>query len=245
MKERVKWRLTHWRLSIGRRRSSSWPLRIAQKERDQGDSWLSTAIALSGLFVPLLKYFKHETGCSCLEHLHLHHLPPSFLDHKPSGLGLTTTKPPPLGPPSEVHSSALLLELRYTEQRLAHTKPASFAMARYSRDQRRRSTPSTSPWMTMFYICALVLAPMLFMGMIPTANAQEDAKDTSDIGPGKSPRVVLSGARNQRRQEDRAMFQWRALLTLSCSHRHRSWNNLLLRWYHEGWQGRDSCQRPG
>lgn len=59
-------------------------------------------------------------------------------------------------------------------------------MARYSRDQRRRSAPSTSPWMTMFYICALVLAPMLFMGMIPSANAQEDAKDTSVTGPGKS-----------------------------------------------------------
>ncbi|KAL1586461.1 Endoplasmic reticulum chaperone BiP [Cladosporium halotolerans] len=56
-------------------------------------------------------------------------------------------------------------------------------MARYSRDQRRRSAPSTSPWMTMFYICALVLAPMLFMGMIPSANAQEDAKDTSVTGP--------------------------------------------------------------
>lgn len=38
----------------------------------------------------------------------------------------------------------------------------------------------------MFYICALVLAPMLFMGMIPAANAQEEAKDTSVTGPGKS-----------------------------------------------------------
>ena len=57
-------------------------------------------------------------------------------------------------------------------------------MARYSRDQRRRSAPSTSPWMTMFYICALVFAPMLFMSMIPSAHAQEDAKDTSVTGPG-------------------------------------------------------------
>ncbi|KAM0723980.1 hypothetical protein Q7P37_000971 [Cladosporium fusiforme] len=56
-------------------------------------------------------------------------------------------------------------------------------MARYSRDQRRRSAPTTSPWMTMFYICALVLAPMLFMGMIPSAHAQEEAKDTSVTGP--------------------------------------------------------------
>lgn len=57
-------------------------------------------------------------------------------------------------------------------------------MARFSRDQRRRSSPSTSPWMTMFYICALVFAPMLFMSMIPSAHAQEDAKDTSITGPG-------------------------------------------------------------
>jgi hypothetical protein len=38
--------------------------------------------------------------------------------------------------------------------------------------------------MTMFYICALVFAPMLFMSMIPSAHAQEDAKDTSVTGPG-------------------------------------------------------------
>jgi hypothetical protein len=36
----------------------------------------------------------------------------------------------------------------------------------------------------MFYICALVFAPMLFMSMIPSAHAQEDAKDTSVTGPG-------------------------------------------------------------
>jgi len=35
----------------------------------------------------------------------------------------------------------------------------------------------------MFYICALVFAPMLFMSMIPSAHAQEDAKDTSVTGP--------------------------------------------------------------
>lgn len=40
----------------------------------------------------------------------------------------------------------------------------------------------------MFYIAALVFAPMLLMGMIPSANAQEDAKDssTSVSGPGES-----------------------------------------------------------
>jgi heat shock protein 5 len=38
----------------------------------------------------------------------------------------------------------------------------------------------------MFYICALIFAPMLLMGMIPSAHAQEDAKDTSVTGPGKS-----------------------------------------------------------
>jgi hypothetical protein len=38
----------------------------------------------------------------------------------------------------------------------------------------------------MFYICALVFAPMLLMGMLPSANAQEDTKDASSVtGPGK------------------------------------------------------------
>ena len=68
-------------------------------------------------------------------------------------------------------------------------------MARFSRDQRRRSSPTTSPWMTMFYICALVFAPMLFMSMIPSAHAQEDAKDTSVTGPGML-RVLLSSMRH-------------------------------------------------
>lgn len=40
--------------------------------------------------------------------------------------------------------------------------------------------------MTAFYICAILLAPMLFMGMIPAAHAQEDTKDTGVSGPGKS-----------------------------------------------------------
>jgi heat shock protein 5 len=40
--------------------------------------------------------------------------------------------------------------------------------------------------MTMFYICALVFAPMLFMSMIPSAHAQEDVKEASLTGPGKS-----------------------------------------------------------
>lgn len=40
--------------------------------------------------------------------------------------------------------------------------------------------------MTAFYICAILLAPMLFMGTIPSAHAQdtEPAKDTSISGPG-------------------------------------------------------------
>jgi hypothetical protein len=38
----------------------------------------------------------------------------------------------------------------------------------------------------MFYICALVFAPMLFMSMIPSAHAQEDVKEASLTGPGKS-----------------------------------------------------------
>ena len=41
--------------------------------------------------------------------------------------------------------------------------------------------------MTAFYICAILLAPMLFMGMIPTAAAddvQEPIKDNGVTGPG-------------------------------------------------------------
>jgi heat shock protein 5 len=41
--------------------------------------------------------------------------------------------------------------------------------------------------MTAFYMCAVLLAPMLFMGMIPSARAQdtEAAKDNTITGPGK------------------------------------------------------------
>lgn len=122
----------------------------------------------------------------------------------------------------------------YTTTTFPITSQASpVTMARYSRDQRRRSSPSTSPWMTMFYICALVFAPMLFMSMIPSAHAQEDVKDASSVtGPGKS-RMLYHPARQTRE------------LTQSHSHRYRSWNHLLLCWYHEGRQGRDSRQRPG
>lgn len=56
-------------------------------------------------------------------------------------------------------------------------------MARFSRNKTQPSRASVSPWMTAFYICAILLAPMLFMGMIPAAQAQE--KDTSVTGPGK------------------------------------------------------------
>ena len=43
--------------------------------------------------------------------------------------------------------------------------------------------------MALFYVCALLMAPMLFMGMIGSAradDAQEPIKDTSITGPGKS-----------------------------------------------------------
>jgi len=43
--------------------------------------------------------------------------------------------------------------------------------------------------MTAFYICAILFAPMLFMGMIPSAhaqdNVQEPIKDNSVSGPSK------------------------------------------------------------
>jgi len=45
-----------------------------------------------------------------------------------------------------------------------------------------------SPWMTAFYICAILFAPMLFMGMLPSAQAegtQEPIKDNSVSGPGE------------------------------------------------------------
>lgn len=41
--------------------------------------------------------------------------------------------------------------------------------------------------MTAFYICAVLLAPMLFMGMIPSAHAedvQEPLSDSGVTGPG-------------------------------------------------------------
>lgn len=60
-------------------------------------------------------------------------------------------------------------------------------MARFSRNKSRPARPTVSPWMTAFYICAILLAPMLFMGMIPTAsaeeNVQEPIKDNSVTGP--------------------------------------------------------------
>ncbi|GIZ39863.1 hypothetical protein CKM354_000323000 [Cercospora kikuchii] len=57
-------------------------------------------------------------------------------------------------------------------------------MARFSRSQSGPSRSTVSPWMTAFYICAILLAPMLFMGMIPSAHAQDAEKtDTSVTGP--------------------------------------------------------------
>lgn len=60
-------------------------------------------------------------------------------------------------------------------------------MARFSRNKSSPSRSTVSPWMTAFYICAILLAPMLFMGMIPSAHAQDTEKaDTGVTGPGKS-----------------------------------------------------------
>ncbi len=46
---------------------------------------------------------------------------------------------------------------------------------------------TVSPWMTAFYICAILMAPMLFMGMIPSARAQDNVQepitDSSISGP--------------------------------------------------------------
>jgi len=52
-------------------------------------------------------------------------------------------------------------------------------MARFSRNK-RSSRPSVSPWMTAFYIGAILFAPMLFMGMIPSASAQDTEKPLTD-----------------------------------------------------------------
>jgi len=51
----------------------------------------------------------------------------------------------------------------------------------------RPSAATVSPWMTAFYICAILMAPMLFMGMIPSARAQDNVQepitDSSISGP--------------------------------------------------------------
>ena len=61
-------------------------------------------------------------------------------------------------------------------------------MARFSRNQSRPARTTVSPWMTAFYICAMLIAPMLFMGMIPSAAAEEKVADTKNdnsvSGPG-------------------------------------------------------------
>ncbi|KAI7359923.1 78 kDa glucose-regulated, partial [Hortaea werneckii] len=61
-------------------------------------------------------------------------------------------------------------------------------MARFSRNKSSMAQrPTVSPWMTAFYICAILLAPMVFMGIIPSAHAEENvqdpSKDTSVSGP--------------------------------------------------------------
>ncbi|GAB7363375.1 hypothetical protein MBLNU230_g3655t1 [Neophaeotheca triangularis] len=60
-------------------------------------------------------------------------------------------------------------------------------MARFSRNQHSRPQRSArvSPWMTAFYICAILLAPMVFMGMVGTAQAQDEApaSENSVSGP--------------------------------------------------------------
>lgn len=58
-------------------------------------------------------------------------------------------------------------------------------MARFSRNKSQQAHRATSPWMTMFYICAILLAPMLFMGMIPSASAQDTPEEANGVtGPG-------------------------------------------------------------
>lgn len=46
--------------------------------------------------------------------------------------------------------------------------------------------------MMAFYVCAVLFMPMLFMGMLPSANAQDaDTKaDTGIQGPGESRHVT-------------------------------------------------------
>ncbi|KAK5162884.1 ATPase with role in protein import into the ER [Saxophila tyrrhenica] len=60
-------------------------------------------------------------------------------------------------------------------------------MARFSRSRSQPAPRTISPWMTAFYICAILVAPMLFMGMIPSAhaaeNVQEPIKDNQVSGP--------------------------------------------------------------
>ena len=66
-------------------------------------------------------------------------------------------------------------------------------MARFSRNKSAPARTWVSPWMTAFYICAVLFMPMLFMGMLPSANAQDaDTKaDTGIQGPGESRHVII------------------------------------------------------
>lgn len=61
-------------------------------------------------------------------------------------------------------------------------------MARFSRNRSSPARPSMSRWMTALYVCAVLIAPMLFMGMIPSARAQDAAESKADgvSGPGMS-----------------------------------------------------------
>ena len=68
-------------------------------------------------------------------------------------------------------------------------------MARFSRNHSRPARATVSPWMTAFYICAMLIAPMLFMGMIPSAAAEEKVADTKNdnsvSGPGKHMSIIM------------------------------------------------------
>ncbi|WPH02512.1 Hypothetical protein R9X50_00537700 [Acrodontium crateriforme] len=58
-------------------------------------------------------------------------------------------------------------------------------MARFSQNKRTPSRRSISPWMTAFYICAVLIMPMVFLGMIPSARAEDVAepKENGITGP--------------------------------------------------------------
>jgi hypothetical protein len=132
-------------------------------------------------------------------------------------------------------------------------------MGKFSRNKSLPARRTVSPWMTAFYICGILLLPMLFMGAIPTASAEEDVqepiKENAVTGPGKynaslkfddfvcgyeAPLPEGPGVSGHTGQS----ISWQVKSANCCdySNRHRSWNHIFLRWYNAERQSRHHGQ---